>query len=85
MNSRTGKSTVARCSLTTANTATATATNVAFPDFSYLTMLRKRDNIFPISYLSNLDKAHKARFFNEKARLFGEKARFSVEKGMFSC
>jgi hypothetical protein len=37
MNSRTGTSAVARCSLITANMATATAANVAFSDFSYLT------------------------------------------------
>jgi hypothetical protein len=35
MNTRTGKSAVARCSLITANTANATATNVAFSNFFF--------------------------------------------------
>ena len=39
----------------TANTATATATNLAFSDFPYLTLLRKRANIATISYFSNLN------------------------------
>jgi hypothetical protein len=58
MTSHTGKSAVARCSLITANTATATATNAAFSDFSYLTSLCKRANIATISDFSNLDKVH---------------------------
>jgi hypothetical protein len=64
MNSHTEKSAVARCSLITANTATAT--NAAFSDFPYLTSLRKRANIThitTISNFSNLDKVQKARFF----------------------
>jgi hypothetical protein len=62
MNSHTGKSAVARFSLITANTATATATNAAFSDFSCLTSLRKRANITTISIFSNLDKVHKLCF-----------------------
>jgi len=56
MNSRTGKSAVTCGSLITANTATATATNLAFSDFPYLTLLRKRTNITTISNFSNLNK-----------------------------
>jgi hypothetical protein len=65
MNSHTEKSAVAHCSLITANTATATATNAAFCDLSCLTSLHKRANITTISNFSNLDKVQKARF-NEK-------------------
>jgi hypothetical protein len=56
MNSHTGKSAVARCSLVMANTATATAINVAFSYFSYLTSLRKRASITTTFNFSNLDK-----------------------------
>jgi hypothetical protein len=62
MNNHTGKSAVARCSLITANTATATATNAAFSDFSYLTSLRKRAIITTISNFSNLDEVQNTRF-----------------------
>jgi hypothetical protein len=62
MNSHTGKNAVARCSLITANTATATATNAAFSDFPYLTPLLKSANNSTIFNFSNLDKAQKARF-----------------------
>jgi hypothetical protein len=62
MNSHAGKSAAARCSLITANTATATATNAAFSDFPCFISLRKRANITTISNFSNLDKAQKARF-----------------------
>jgi hypothetical protein len=48
--------------LITANTATATATNAAFSDFSYPTSLRKRANIATISNFSNLNKVQNARF-----------------------
>jgi hypothetical protein len=58
MNSHTGKSAVARCSLIMASTATATATNAAFSDFSYLTSLRKRANITTISNFSPQFKTH---------------------------
>ena len=72
MNSRAGKCAVARCSLITANTATATATNAAFSDFSYLTSLRKRANITTItrSLINQILIRHK------KARLFDENPRF---------
>jgi hypothetical protein len=50
MNSRT-ESAVARCPFITANTATATATNTAFPDLSCLTSLHKRANITTISII----------------------------------
>jgi len=53
MNSRTGKSAVTYGSLITANTATATAANLAFSDFPYLAFLHKRANIATISNFSN--------------------------------
>jgi hypothetical protein len=66
MNSRPVKSAVARCPLITAstraNTATATATKVAFSDLPYLTSLHKRANVTMISNFSNLAMVLKARF-----------------------
>jgi hypothetical protein len=56
MNSHTGEKAVARCSLITANTATATAANAAFSDFPYLTPLCMRANIATISNSYYLDK-----------------------------
>jgi len=66
MNSRTGKSAVTCGSLVTANTATATATNLAFSDFPYVTLLCKRANIATISNFSIFNKVEKARLFLKK-------------------
>ena len=59
MNSHTGEKAVARCSLITANTATATAANAAFSDFPCPTLLRKRVNITTISNFSNFSNLDK--------------------------
>jgi hypothetical protein len=56
MNNCTGQCALARCSLNTANMATATATNAAFSDFPYFTSLHRRAHITTISNLTNLDE-----------------------------
>jgi hypothetical protein len=70
MNSRTGKSAVARCPLIMANKATATAAKVAFFDLSYLTSLHKRANFTTIFKIYSLDKA-KRHVPDINTRLFG--------------
>jgi hypothetical protein len=84
MNSDTGKSAVAHCSLITANTATATATNAALSGFSCHTSLGKLANITTISGFSHLDMVQKARY-DGKTHLLSETSRFYVEKGTFFC